>query len=180
MAPSRKPLFAGKLWSNKGLCTRMPRPEFLVDDEEPLEAGRDVEGRTEEEDFVDDEVNMSDRGRGSSQSSRSRNRGRGRAAPSTEHTPSPSPSTSTPSTIQVAPTIPPPSALSPQPPVTDSHHAVSSLQLNVDSSQASQPNPPTHFDPDNNMCTQAIFDVIELMLNELWINYSEIPADVQN
>ncbi|MED6115402.1 hypothetical protein PIB30_090129 [Stylosanthes scabra] len=29
------------------------------------------------------------------------------------------------------------------------------------------------------MCTQAISDVIELMLNELWINYSEIPADVQ-
>ncbi|MED6115442.1 hypothetical protein PIB30_090633 [Stylosanthes scabra] len=34
------------------------------------------------------------------------------------------------------------------------------------------------FHPDNNVCTQAISDVIELMLNELWINYSEILADV--
>ncbi|MED6223783.1 hypothetical protein PIB30_077477 [Stylosanthes scabra] len=35
------------------------------------------------------------------------------------------------------------------------------------------------FKPDNNECTQAISNVIELMLNEPWINYSEIPADVQ-
>ncbi|MED6126022.1 hypothetical protein PIB30_074375 [Stylosanthes scabra] len=35
------------------------------------------------------------------------------------------------------------------------------------------------YDPDNNDCTQAISDVIELMLNEPWLNYSEIPEDVQ-
>ncbi|MED6177964.1 hypothetical protein PIB30_103137 [Stylosanthes scabra] len=35
------------------------------------------------------------------------------------------------------------------------------------------------FDPDNNDCTQAISDVIELMLNEPWLNYSKIPEDVQ-
>ncbi|MED6157786.1 hypothetical protein PIB30_026598 [Stylosanthes scabra] len=29
-------------------------------------------------------------------------------------------------------------------------------------------------------CNRAISDVIKLMLNEPWINYSEIPADVQN
>ncbi|MED6112736.1 hypothetical protein PIB30_064380 [Stylosanthes scabra] len=34
-------------------------------------------------------------------------------------------------------------------------------------------------DSDNNMCMQAISDVVELMLNELWINYFEIPTDVQ-
>ncbi|MED6118527.1 hypothetical protein PIB30_003744 [Stylosanthes scabra] len=34
--------------------------------------------------------------------------------------------------------------------------------------------------PDNNVCTQAISDVIELMLKEPWINYSEIPVEVQN
>ncbi|MED6115443.1 hypothetical protein PIB30_090634 [Stylosanthes scabra] len=98
------------------------------EDEEPLEADQDMEGDTEEkEDFTDDEVHMSARGRGSSQSSRGRGRGRGRAAPSSEHTPSPSPSTSTPGTSQVAPTIPPPAAPSPQ--------------LNADSSHASQPDP---------------------------------------
>ncbi|MED6139234.1 hypothetical protein PIB30_081903 [Stylosanthes scabra] len=37
----------------------------------------------------------------------------------------------------------------------------------------------TGFDPDNNVCTQAISDLIEVMLNEPWINYSEVPADVQ-
>ncbi|MED6217308.1 hypothetical protein PIB30_016497 [Stylosanthes scabra] len=35
------------------------------------------------------------------------------------------------------------------------------------------------FSPDNNECTQAILDTIELMLNEPWINYSEILEDVQ-
>ncbi|MED6208005.1 hypothetical protein PIB30_041012 [Stylosanthes scabra] len=35
------------------------------------------------------------------------------------------------------------------------------------------------FDPDNNVCTQAISNMIELMLNEPWINYSEILAEVQ-
>ncbi|MED6135365.1 hypothetical protein PIB30_045759 [Stylosanthes scabra] len=57
----------------------------------------------------------------------------------------------------------------------------------------SQPDPPTAqvkkipitwdgqkgFDPDNNVRTQEISNVIELMLNEPWIMYSEIPADVQ-
>ncbi|MED6150930.1 hypothetical protein PIB30_077381 [Stylosanthes scabra] len=66
-------------------------------------------------------------------------------------------------------------------------------KLNADSSHASQPDPPAQqrvqipitwdgqkgFDPDNNDCTQAISDVIELMLNELWLNYSEIPENVQ-
>ncbi|MED6113390.1 hypothetical protein PIB30_070326 [Stylosanthes scabra] len=32
----------------------------MVDDEEPLEAGRDVDGGTEEEDFIDDEVSSSE------------------------------------------------------------------------------------------------------------------------
>ncbi|MED6151711.1 hypothetical protein PIB30_085009 [Stylosanthes scabra] len=89
--------------------------------------------------------------------------------------------------LLVTPTIPPPSAPSPQPPVTDSHHAAPSSQLNADSSHASQQVvqiPITWdekgFDPDNNVCTQAISGVIELMLNEPWINYSEIPANVQN
>ncbi|MED6174737.1 hypothetical protein PIB30_071920 [Stylosanthes scabra] len=139
------------------------------DDEEPLEAGRDVEG-----------VHMSGRGRGSSQSSRSRGRGRGRAAPSTEHTPSSPP----PRPHQVAPTIPPPFAPSPQPAVTDSHHAAPSSQLIADSSHASQPDPPTQqvvqipitWDGQKG----AIFDMVELMLNEPWINHSEILADVQN
>ncbi|MED6153302.1 hypothetical protein PIB30_100580, partial [Stylosanthes scabra] len=133
-------------------------------------------------------------GRPSSSRSRSRSRGRGRAAPNTEHTPSPSPSTSTLGTSQVAPTIPPPVALSPRPPVTDSQQVAPSPQLNANSSHESQPDPPTQqvvqipitwdgqkgFDPDNNVCTQAISDVIELMLNKPWINYSEIPADVQD
>ncbi|MED6133977.1 hypothetical protein PIB30_033204 [Stylosanthes scabra] len=33
------------------------------------------------------------------------------------------------------------------------------------------------FSPDNNECTQAISDTIELMLNEPWLNYSEIPEN---
>ncbi|MED6164032.1 hypothetical protein PIB30_085740 [Stylosanthes scabra] len=115
---------------------------------------------------------MSGRGsRGSLQSSRGRGRGKGRATLSSEHTPSPSPTTSTPGTSQVA----------------------ASPQINADSSHAFQSDPPAQqvvqipitwddqkeFDPDNNDCTQAISDVIELMLNEPWINYSEIPEDVQ-
>ncbi|MED6145121.1 hypothetical protein PIB30_022119 [Stylosanthes scabra] len=57
----------------------------------------------------------------------------------------------------------------------------------TDSSHASQPDPPTQqvvkipitldgqngFDPDNNVCTQAISDVIEHMLNKSWRNYFE-------
>ncbi|MED6127658.1 hypothetical protein PIB30_090083 [Stylosanthes scabra] len=43
----------------------------------------------------------------------------------------------------------------------------------------SLPSVKSRFDPDNNVCTKAISDVIELMLNEPWINYSEVPADVQ-
>ncbi|MED6158474.1 hypothetical protein PIB30_033007 [Stylosanthes scabra] len=35
------------------------------------------------------------------------------------------------------------------------------------------------FSPDNNECTQAISDTIELLLNEPWINYSEIQEDVK-
>ncbi|MED6116029.1 hypothetical protein PIB30_096312, partial [Stylosanthes scabra] len=110
-------------------------------------------------------VHMSGRGRGSSQSSRSRDRGRGRSAASSEPAATTSPSTSTPGVSQ----------------------------LHADSSHASQPDPPTQqveripitwygqkgFDPDNNVCTQAISDVIELMLNEPWINYSEVLADGQ-
>ncbi|MED6206508.1 hypothetical protein PIB30_027450 [Stylosanthes scabra] len=133
-------------------------------------------------------------GRGSSQSSRGRERGRGRVAPSSEHTPSPSPTTSTPDTSHVSPTIPPaPPAPSPQPAATDPQQLAPSPQANADSSHASQPDPPSQqvvrvpitwdsqkgFKPDNNKYTQAISDVIELMLNEPWINYSEIPADVQ-
>ncbi|MED6198362.1 hypothetical protein PIB30_065671 [Stylosanthes scabra] len=110
---------------------------------------------------------MSGRGgsRGSSESSRGRGRGRGRgrAALSSEHTLSPSPTTSTPDTSQVAPTIHPATTTpSPPPAATDAQQ--------VDASP---------FDPDNNDCTQAISDVIELMLNEPWLNYSEIPEDVQ-
>ncbi|MED6172329.1 hypothetical protein PIB30_049118 [Stylosanthes scabra] len=138
---------------------------------------------------------MSGRGSGgSSQSSRGCDRGRGRAAPSSEHTLSPSPTTSTPATSHVSPTIPPaPPAPSLQPAATDSPQLAPSLQANADSLHASQPDPPSQqvvrvpitwdgqkgFKPDNNECMQAISDVIELMLNELWINYSEIPADVQ-
>ncbi|MED6134896.1 hypothetical protein PIB30_041147 [Stylosanthes scabra] len=174
VAPSRKPLFAGKLRSNKGLRTRMVR-EYMF-------------GRGS---------------RGSSQSSRGRGRGRGRAAPSSKHTPSPSPTTSTLGTSHVSPTIhPAPPASLPQPAATDPQQLAPSSQANTDSSHASQPDPPSQqvvrvpitwdgqkgyvyayliskFEPDNNECTQAISDVIELMLNEPWINYSEIPADVQ-
>ncbi|MED6161451.1 hypothetical protein PIB30_060844 [Stylosanthes scabra] len=127
---------------------------------------------------------MSGRGRRSSQSFRGRGRGRGRIVPSSEHTPSPSPSMSTPGISHVAPTIPPSAAPSPQPPATDFQQDAPSPQLNADSSHASQPDPPTlqvqkiritwdgqkGFDPDNNVCTQAISNVIELMLNEPWIN----------
>ncbi|MED6212711.1 hypothetical protein PIB30_086237, partial [Stylosanthes scabra] len=133
-------------------------------------------------------------GRGSSQSSRGGGRGRGRAALSSEHTLSPSPTTSTPDTSQVAPTIPPATtAPSPPPAATDAQQVDAWPQLNADSLHASQPDPPAQqrvqipitwdgqkgFDPDNNDCTQAISDVIELMLNEPWLNYSEIPEDVQ-
>ncbi|MED6136443.1 hypothetical protein PIB30_056175 [Stylosanthes scabra] len=139
---------------------------------------------------------MSGRGssKGSSQSSRGRGRGRGRAALSSEHTLSPSPTTSTPDTSQVAPTTPPATTVpSPPPAATDAQQVDASPQLNADSSHASQPDPSAQqrvqipitwdgqkgFDPDNNDCTQAISDVIELMLNEPWLNYSEIPEDVQ-
>ncbi|MED6113418.1 hypothetical protein PIB30_070598 [Stylosanthes scabra] len=137
---------------------------------------------------------MSGRGsRGSSQSSRCRGQGRRRVTLSSEHTPSPSPTTSTPGTSQVAPSIPPATAApSPQPAATDAQQVAASPQLNVNSSHASHPDPPAQqvvqiitwdgqkgFDPDNNDCTQPISDVIELMLNEPWINYSEIPEDIQ-
>ncbi|MED6172263.1 hypothetical protein PIB30_048438 [Stylosanthes scabra] len=124
---------------------------------------------------------MSGRGIGSSQSSRSRGRGRGRSAASSEPAVTASTSMSTAGVSQVAPSIPPPPASLTQPPPTDSPHVAPSPQLHADSSHASQPDPPTHFsfDPDNNVCTQAISDVIELMLNEPWINYSEVLADVQ-
>ncbi|MED6163756.1 hypothetical protein PIB30_083110 [Stylosanthes scabra] len=125
---------------------------------------------------------------------RGRDRGRRRAALSSEHTLSPSPTTSTPGTSQVAPTIPPATAApSPQPAAPDAQQVDASPQLNADSSHASQPDPPAQqrvqipitwdgqkgFDPDNNYCTQAISEVIELMVNEPWLNYSEIPEDVQ-
>ncbi|MED6142746.1 hypothetical protein PIB30_000308 [Stylosanthes scabra] len=136
---------------------------------------------------------MSGRGKGSSQSSRSRGRGRGRSTPSSEPTATASPSTSTPGVSQVAPTIPPPPAPSTQSPPTDPPQVDPSSQLHADSSHVSQPDPPTQqveqipiiwdgqkgFNPDNNVCTQAISDVIELMLNEPCLNYSEVPADVQ-
>ncbi|MED6164295.1 hypothetical protein PIB30_088276 [Stylosanthes scabra] len=115
---------------------------------------------------------MSGRGRGSSQSSRSRSRGRGRSAASTEPAATASPSASTVGVSQVAPTIPPPPAPLTQPPPIDSPQVALSPQLHGDSSHA--------FDPDNNVYTQAISDVIELMLSEPWINYSKVPADVQN
>ncbi|MED6207598.1 hypothetical protein PIB30_037205 [Stylosanthes scabra] len=136
---------------------------------------------------------MAGRGsRGSSQSTCSR--GRGRATVSSEHTPSPSPTMSTSGTSQVAPTVPPATAApSPQPDSTDAQQVAASPQLHADSLHASQPDPPTQqkenipitwdgqkgFDPDNNMCTQAISGTIKLMLNEPWINYSEVPEDVQ-
>ncbi|MED6170467.1 hypothetical protein PIB30_031242 [Stylosanthes scabra] len=128
--------------------------------------------------------------RGSSQSTRGR--GRGRAAVSSEQTLSPSPTTSTPGTSHVAPTAPPATAApSPQPASTDAEGVAATAQPHADSSHASQPDPPAQqkekipitwdgqkgFSPDCNMCTQAISDTIELMLNEPWINYSEIPED---
>ncbi|MED6132826.1 hypothetical protein PIB30_022610 [Stylosanthes scabra] len=130
--------------------------------------------------------------RGSSQSTRGR--GRGRAAVSSEQTPSPSPTTSTPGTSHVAPTVPPATvAPSPQPASTDANGVAATPQPHANSSHASQPDPPAQqkekipitwdgqkgFSPDCKMCTQAISDTIELMLNEPWINYSEIPEDVQ-
>ncbi|MED6131333.1 hypothetical protein PIB30_008979 [Stylosanthes scabra] len=122
---------------------------------------------------------MAGRGsRGSSQSTRGR--GRGRAAVSSEQTPLPSPTTSTPGTSRVAPTVPPATAApSPQPASTDAEGVDATPQPHAESSHASQPDPPAQFSPDNNVCTQAISDTIELMLNEPWINYSEIPEDVQ-
>ncbi|MED6120636.1 hypothetical protein PIB30_022606 [Stylosanthes scabra] len=131
--------------------------------------------------------------RGSSQSARGR--GRGRMAVSSEQTPSPSPTTSTPAgTSQVAPTVPPAAAApSPQPASTDAERVDATPQPHAESSYASQPDPPARqkekipitwdgqkgFAPDNNECTQAISDTIQLMLNEPWINYSEIPEDVK-
>ncbi|MED6203858.1 hypothetical protein PIB30_003598 [Stylosanthes scabra] len=96
--------------------------------------------------------------------------------------------------VEVAPTVPPATAApSPQPASTDAKQVAGTPQPHSDSSHASQPDPPAQqkekipitwdgqkgFDPDNNMCTQAISDTIELMLNEPWINYSEVPEDVQ-
>ncbi|MED6145175.1 hypothetical protein PIB30_022634 [Stylosanthes scabra] len=124
-----------------------------------------------------------------------RGRGRGRTAVSSEQTPSPSPTTSTPAgTSQVAPTVPPAAAApSPQPASTDAERVDATPQPHAESSHASQPDPPAQqkekipitwdgqkgFAPDNNECTQAISDTIQLMLNEPWINYSEIPEDVK-
>ncbi|MED6157136.1 hypothetical protein PIB30_020454 [Stylosanthes scabra] len=138
---------------------------------------------------------MSGRDRGFSQSSsRSHGRGRGRSAPSSEPAATASPSTSTPSVSQVAPTIPPAPTPSTQPPPTGSPQvAPSPHESQPNSSHTSQSDPPTQqveripitwdsqkgFELDNNVCTQAISDMIELMLNEPWINYSEIPAEVQ-
>ncbi|MED6135177.1 hypothetical protein PIB30_043795 [Stylosanthes scabra] len=125
---------------------------------------------------------MSGRGssRGSSQSSRGGGRGRGRAALSSEHTLSPSPITSTPDTSQVAPTIPPATtAPSPPPAAIDAQQVNASPQLNADSSHASQPDPPAQQRVQIPITWDAISDVIELMLNESWLNYSEIPEDVQ-
>ncbi|MED6132785.1 hypothetical protein PIB30_022098 [Stylosanthes scabra] len=136
---------------------------------------------------------MAGRGsRGSSQSTRGR--GRGRAAVRSEQTPSPSPTTSTPGTSHVAPTVLPATAAPlPQPASTDAEGVAAMSQPHADSSHASQPDPPAQqkekipiiwdgqkgFSPDCNMCTQVISDTIELMLNDPWINYSEILEDVQ-
>ncbi|MED6108930.1 hypothetical protein PIB30_028912 [Stylosanthes scabra] len=98
------------------------------EDEEPSDADHDVEGCTEEEDLLEDEVHMYGRSRGSSQKSRGRARGRGRAITSSDRTPSSTPSTSTPGTSLVAPTIPLLAALSPQPAATDFQQADPSLQ----------------------------------------------------
>ncbi|MED6146036.1 hypothetical protein PIB30_030829 [Stylosanthes scabra] len=130
------------------------------------------------------------RSRGSSQSTRGR--GRGRAVVSSEQTPSPSSTTSTPDTSHVAPTVPPATAApSQQPASTDAEGVEATPQPHADSSNASQPDPPAQqkekipitWDgqkgPDNNECTQAISYTIELLLNEPWINYSEIPEDVK-
>ncbi|MED6204117.1 hypothetical protein PIB30_006184 [Stylosanthes scabra] len=131
--------------------------------------------------------------RGSSQSTRGQ--GRGRAAVSSEQTLSPSPTTSTPGTSHVAPTVLPATAAPlPQPASTDAEGVAATPQPHMDSLHTSQPDPPAQqkekipitwdgqkgFSPDCNMCTQAISDTIELMLNEAWINYSEIPEDVQS
>ncbi|MED6159561.1 hypothetical protein PIB30_043340 [Stylosanthes scabra] len=85
------------------------------------------------------------------------------------------------------------SAPSPQPASADAEGVEVTPQPHADSSHASQPDPPAQqkekipitwdgqkgFSPDNNECTQAISDTIELLLNEPWINYSEIPEDVK-
>ncbi|MED6124072.1 hypothetical protein PIB30_055631, partial [Stylosanthes scabra] len=103
---------------------------------------------------------MSGRGRGSSQSSsRSRGRGRGRSAPSSETVATVSPSTSTPVPCGFVACVP---AESPT-------QQVERIPITWDNQKG--------FDPNNNVCTQAIYDVIELMLNE--INYSKVPAEVQ-
>ncbi|MED6217442.1 hypothetical protein PIB30_017689 [Stylosanthes scabra] len=80
--------------------------------------------------------------RGSSQSARGR--GRGRTAVSSEQTPSPSPTTSTPAgTSQVALTVPPAAAApSPQPASTDAERVDATPQPHVESSHASQSDPP--------------------------------------
>ncbi|MED6129721.1 hypothetical protein PIB30_110683, partial [Stylosanthes scabra] len=92
------------------------------------------------------------------------------------------------------PTVPPAAAApSPQPASTDAERVDATPHPQADSSHASQPEAPARqkekipitwdgqkgFDPDNNECTQAISDTIQLMLNEPWINYSEIPEDVK-
>ncbi|MED6146148.1 hypothetical protein PIB30_031845 [Stylosanthes scabra] len=72
-----------------------------------------------------------------------------------------------------------------RPAATDSQQAAPSPQLNTDSlhvSQAPSRIPPLSKSfrlPSHGIVRRAISDVIELMLNELWINYSEISDDVQ-
>ncbi|MED6111326.1 hypothetical protein PIB30_051364 [Stylosanthes scabra] len=59
--------------------------------------------------------------------------------------------------------------------------AAAAIKRPLQPPQQLAPSPPANadssFKPDNNECTQAISDVIELMLNEPWINYSDVPAD---
>ncbi|MED6117476.1 hypothetical protein PIB30_110310 [Stylosanthes scabra] len=132
-------------------------------------------------------------GRESSRSSsRGRGRGRGRAVP--EAVPSASPSASTPGTSQVVPSNQAPLDPSPQPTPADSGAAVAPAGgVDADSSHGSQqvPSaaPPTKtaitwdeqkgFAPDNNACTQGISHVIELLYDQSWINYTEVPAEVK-
>ncbi|MED6173188.1 hypothetical protein PIB30_056881 [Stylosanthes scabra] len=83
---------------------------------------------------------------------------------------------------------------SPQPIATDSQEAAPTPQVKADSSHAPKPDSLPRklrrfpspgmakrgiFKPGNNACTQEISNVIKLMLNESWIMYSEIPADVK-